>query len=78
MRLGEYVINPQVEMEIEDKWVNVYEMMQLSQLITEYGMDCNFFFPMFSFFAENIAKNPNNKITHEDYFRMIERKQRGR
>lgn len=74
LRQGEYVFNPQIEMQVEDEWVNVYELIGIADLKKAYQHLDSYFFNIFDFFVQNISKKPNKKITANDYFDHLQKK----
>ena len=53
LKQGEYVLNPQIEIQVEDEWVNVYELLQMDELRKLYGNKSTYFFNIFYFFKES-------------------------
>lgn len=74
LRQGEYVFNPQIEMQVEDEWVNVYELIGIEDLKKAYQDLDSYFFKIFDFFVQNISKKPTQKITANDYFDHLQGK----
>jgi hypothetical protein len=46
---GEYIINPQVELWVEEEWINVYELINIEDLKQRHQQQLNYFFRAFEY-----------------------------
>ena len=79
LKQGEYVINPQVEMQVQGEWAKVYDLLGEPEISLRYAKNGNYFFNLFEFMSDRIAKNPTQKVTQMDFYhyeRELEMKRR--
>ena len=68
IRKGGYVLNPLMELMINDEWVNVYDLINIDWIEKNLAPKAKPFFDTIRQYRKMIAKNPDDQLDYETFY----------